>query len=103
MTANATSLHIFVGQLDRCSVDVDYTGSPVGTLKIQGANNKDGTWKDIPTSQADGSVSTTISISAAGGTIFNVAEIAFRYLRVVYTFTSGTGTISAVVNGVDDT
>lgn len=61
-------------------------GSPVGTLKLQ-ASNDDTNWSDI--------TGATFSVSADGNNVFNVADCFYNFVRLVYTRTSGTGTLSA--------
>lgn len=90
MTANITSNAIDARGIQVASVQAIYTGSPVGTLKLQAANNlASPTWVDI----ADSSQ----AISAAGSFVWNINYVGFTTFRLVYTFTSGTGTLSALV------
>jgi hypothetical protein len=67
------------------SVQAIATGAPVGALKLQ--ISLDGTnFVDYPSSSQ--------AVSAAGSFIWNVADVMFRYFRVVYTKTSGTGSLT---------
>lgn len=70
------------------------TGTAVGTMKLQFSNDIITTpaltpvnWTDIP--------SATVAITAASVTGIPITNLCYQYIRVVYTFTSGTGTISA--------
>jgi hypothetical protein len=75
-----------------------FTGSPVGTLKIQGSNDvgTDGigsgvsNWSDIP-----GAI---FSVTASGDAMFNLDATYYNWARLYYTSTSGTGTLTARLN-----
>jgi hypothetical protein len=79
-----------------------FTGAPVGTLKLQGSNDappdanfqfasfSPTNWTDITGSSA--------AVAAAGNVLFNGTGTYYRYVRAVYTFTSGTGSLSVVGN-----
>jgi len=81
-----------VGQEDYGSIYVFWTGSsPVGTLEIQAKNGVNGTYRPLDF----GSV---ISISGASGShdiILN--ELPFTHLKLVYTSSSGSGSMTANV------
>ena len=90
MTASITSEPFSVLTSAFCAVQAVYTGSPVGSLKLQASNSglNSATWVDIP--------GATDAVTAAGSTIFNLAPIGYGYLRLVYTFTSGSGTLEVL-------
>lgn len=72
-------------------VQVSWSGSsPLGTILIQGSC--DGT---IFTTISGGSVAVT---GNTGSALINVTEKGISHLQAVYTTTSGTGTITVVVN-----
>lgn len=73
-----------------CCVQAVFTGSPVGSIKLQ-ISNDSSNWTDYTGSAT--------SISAAGDVAWNLSNIGYRYLRVVYTRTSGTGSLSVTVSG----
>lgn len=78
-----------VGELEQgfgYSVQAVYTGAPVGTLKLQ-ASLDQVTWIDV----ADSSQ----SIAAAGSFLWNVSDVQYPWTRLIYTKTSGTGTLNA--------
>lgn len=80
-------------------------GAPVGTLKLQVSNDPEtndtmpnGIPRPVPTNFAD-LTGTSISVIASDTTVmFNVHDVGYTYVRVVYTRTSGTGTASLVIN-----
>lgn len=82
-------------------VQAAYTGTPTGTLKLQGSGDKfdyaspvqpptPADWNDIKGSQFTISSAGICSWNAGAGTYYN-------YVRLVYTDTSG-GTSTAVLN-----
>lgn len=93
ISASVTSAETSVINLDKASIDVTWTGSaPVGTLTVEATNDeKNEVWRTLD-------MGGTISISGASGAhelIFN--ELPFTAIRLVYTRTSGTGTILAKI------
>ena len=88
MAANVTSLTINLNHMSQFNVQALFTGSPVGAIKIQQSN--DGTnWDDVPAS--------SVSVSAAGSQSWNLYMVGYPWARLVYTRTSGTGTLNATV------
>lgn len=74
------------------AIQAIWTGIPTGAIKLQASNNNGTTWDDIADS------SQTIS-GAAGSFLWNVWQAYYQKIRVVYTFTSDTGSLSVQVNG----
>lgn len=100
--ASANFPAVWLGHVVNFSIQVVFTGTPVGVFKLQASDDQgqpDGgtgtaglatgvtNWTDI----ADSSQ----SISAAGDMTWNYANAGFRFVRVVYTRTSGTGTVTS--------
>jgi hypothetical protein len=102
-TATLTSTPVRLESVDRYSIQAVYTGAPVGSLKLQASNDPlpTGTgaaesvtnWTDITGS--------TEAVAAAGSSLWVDLAAVFQWVRVYYTKTSGTGTLSAriVVKG----
>jgi hypothetical protein len=67
-----------------------FTGTPDGTLKLQ-ISNDDTNWTDYTGSSE--------AISGAGNFAWNIINIGFQYVRLVYTRSSSTGSLSATVSG----
>lgn len=65
-----------------------YTGSTAGTLKLQ-ASVDNITFVDI-----DGS---SVTVSTAGNSLWNVTDVMYGYFRLVFTRTSGTGLLSGEI------
>ncbi len=98
-TASITSDGIWLGNISDFSIQVVFTGSPVGTFKLQASNdmgNEDkgnGGWSSaLVTHWTD--LDSGVAVSAAGNVMFNYRGSGFRYVRLVYTKDSGTGTIT---------
>lgn len=102
MTANRFSTAVNADQYGLVDIQAVWTGSPVGTLFIQTSN-------DVGTTNPDGSVGNinnwttyTGSTQAAGGSAgdfaWHIWATGFKWVRLAYTFTSGTGTLNARVN-----
>lgn len=98
--ASITSEGIWLGHVSDFSIQIVFTGAPVGSFKLQASNDEgredqgNGGWNDDGVNNWSDVSSTTIAISAAGDFIFNYANSGFRWFRVVYTRASGTGTIT---------
>lgn len=83
------------------AIQAVFTGLPTGSLKLQGScdpgkltNNAYGTdvnnWNDIS--------GTTVAISAAGNTLYNMDAQFYKWVRIVYTPSGGTGTLNVRFN-----
>lgn len=93
----------YIQYTDNICFHISATGTPTGIFGIQGSGNRivdfqknvisAGTWVDIPTSQS-GAVS-----GAPNEIIFDLNQLSFPWVRVIYTRTSGTGTANIVVSG----
>lgn len=81
------------------------TGSPVGTLKLQGCNESgsftvgkppsSATWFDVSTANFC-SADSSVSVTASGITqAYNLKDLPCKWIRLVYTRTSGSITVTA--------
>lgn len=98
-TANASSSAINASQTFKASLQAVTTGTVVGTIKIQGSNDVPPSGVQYmgftPTNWSD--LGTATNITTGGGTwLVAQQDICYMWLRAVFTFTSGTGTL--VVN-----
>lgn len=91
LVASVNSSAAEIGSYEGISVQSTYTGTPTGTLKLQCSN--DGvTFSDVPTA--------TVSLAgAAGSTLWNIPDAYYRFVRISYTATSGTGSVTSVLVG----
>jgi hypothetical protein len=82
------------------SVQAIATGSPVGAFKLQASSDSKGPNAREPWASPVNAIDiagSTASISGADEIIWNVTEVAYSWVRVVYTRTSGTGSLTARV------
>jgi hypothetical protein len=96
MGGDYTSSPVYLNQIAMGSIEAVWTGSPVGEIKLQvSVNHKEaanggvavaGTWTDYTNSE--------YSMTTAGSVVWNLSNIGYQYIRVVYTRTSGTGTLN---------
>lgn len=100
MSGNLTSPEIQLNQVYGWSAQFVFTGSPVGTLKVQVSDDPsyvaEGT-TPVPTHWTD-LANSSQSISAAGDITYNANIAFYNWIRFQYVFTSGTGTISGRCN-----
>lgn len=101
--SSVTSVGVDLNQINLSSMQAYWTGSPVGSLKVQvstdnvplglGADPASNVvhWTDYTGS--------SVAISAAGDQLYNMTFVGYRWARLVYTKTSGAGTINATYNG----
>lgn len=88
INSTAVDLDAYIG----FSCQAVFSGSPVGTLKLQISDDilsdcaSVTNWSDYTNS--------SYSLSAAGNYSWNVAQAFYRCMRVVYTKSSGTGTLN---------
>lgn len=82
------------------SVSAQWTGAPMGTLKLQVSNDivelaaSVVNWSDFSGS--------SIAVNGAGDVTYNLANAGYRWTRIVYTKTSGTGTLNAILSAKGD-
>lgn len=99
--ATVTSNGIDLQQLYVASIQAVYTGSPVGTFVVQVSND---IVKIDPSvaNQAANVVNwidysgSSLAISAAGSNMWNLTDMGYRWVRLKYTKTSGTGAVTAI-------
>jgi len=93
-SANITSSQANV-PTDRATFEFNVTGSPVGTVQVQGTVSESN-WTNLPMVGDDGIPVTSIAVSAAVTHHMALKGLCnFVSLRMTYTFTSGTGTVNA--------
>ena len=97
LTGNFNSSAINVLQSDVVDIQCNYTGSPSGTLTIQGS--LDGVnYAAIPF-QSGTSVVTSLTLPTATSPILvNIINAGLKFVRISYTFTSGSGSMDAYIS-----
>jgi hypothetical protein len=100
LTSDATSIQY----MDNICIELVWTGTPTGTFSIEGSLtyqtnsvgtgvSNAGTWVPItltPPPAATGS---------AGSILLDLNQLSFPYIRVKYSPTSGSGTLTATIGG----
>jgi hypothetical protein len=88
MAGTITSSTANIGGYDNVAIQLTWTGTPVGTFAIQASLDATN-WVAL-------TLGTTVSVAGAADTaLIEITMAPYPYLRVVYTATSGTGTLNA--------
>ena len=88
-SSNITSGSRDLGDLQVFSIHCDFTGSTLaGTLALEASND------DSDFAAISGASQT---VSSAASHVFNVVNAAYRYVRLTWTQTGGTGNLTATV------
>lgn len=97
--ATLTSNPIPVNQAYSCSLQISTTGAAAGIAIIQASNDHiPGDYATLQTPMNWSAITgATVTISAAGSVLIPKLDLAYQYIRVVYTNT-GTGTVQAVLS-----
>lgn len=89
MSSSFESAPILLDQIYGFSFQAIFTGSPNGTFKLQSSNDE-GRLADSVTNWTDVADSSQV-ISSAGDITWNFDGCFFKWVKVVYTFSAGTG------------
>lgn len=87
-----TSEPVYVYQIVLLSIQLVFTGTPVGTFSLECSNDEYDSklapqnWTKIAGSAQD--------VTEAGDHTWNIQDAGYRWIRVVYTADSGTGTLT---------
>lgn len=95
-TASSTGPAILIANCVALSVHAVSTGDGIGVVKIQVSNDS---IKDVPTNWSD-LASATIAVTAASSLVLPKIDVCYQFMRLVYTKTSGTGSLSARVKTI---
>jgi len=97
--ANFTSEGYYLGHITNYAVQVVFTGSPVGVLKVQVSCDVGN--PNAPFPHSDDSVQNwvdlsgaTANISGAGTVLMNLVDAGYSWARLAYIHTSGSGSIT---------
>jgi hypothetical protein len=100
MASSFNMTPIWLGHICNFSIQLVFTGAPVGTFKLQ-CSNDPGTAQGPGIPQATGVVNWTdiadsgAPITAAGDLVYQYENAGFPWVRVVYTATSGSGSLTS--------
>lgn len=103
MAGNLSSNGEDVNQIFMFSIQAVFTGAPVGTLKLQVSNDA------VPYAPTGDPASNVVNwvdytgsnsaVNGAGNFMWIVSNGGYRWVRVVYTVSSGTGSMSILYSG----
>ena len=91
MGGNVTSAIAEMDHMGMASIYAAWTGTPTGTLAVQVTVNGV-EWVAPPTAL------TASPAGSAGSVVWTMPDLTWKAIRVVYTRSSGTGTLNAWVN-----
>jgi len=74
---------------DRVSYQIKYTGTPTGTFSVQVSNDEE-TWEDL-------TLSVSVTATGSADNHFIDCETGASFIRLVYTASSGAGTLQAIL------
>jgi hypothetical protein len=92
LSSDWTSEPVYIYQIVALAIQLVFTGSPVGNFTLQCSNDEYSSnlapqnWTTL-----DGSAQ---SITEAGNHTWNIQDAGYRWIRVVYTRTSGSGNLT---------
>jgi hypothetical protein len=98
-TATLTSQITEIRGFDNISYEADFTGTPTGTFSVQVSNsydpvtNPNATFVILPLSP------TPVASGSSGVVGIDINQSGFKWIKLVYTNTSGSGTLNAYVSG----
>lgn len=93
MSSNITSSMVDLSKTDGYSVYAKWTGSPVGVIELRAS--LDGI-NFVPISGS------ATNVNSAGDALWEITTAFYDKIIVVYTATSGTGTLNVQINGKGD-
>ena len=95
MNATITGNAINVESMVNVGLILVYAGAaPTGTFSVQYSNAVVPNAAAIPSTSWVTDASLDKAITASGSHITKIVDCGFKWMRLIYTFTSGTGTIS---------
>lgn len=104
-SGNLVSSPVWLDQIYGIALQAVFTGSPTGTVKLQGSVDQGPsnaaltsnpalassiTWNDISGSSQ--------AVTGAGTVTWNFNGVFYKWVRVSYTASSGTGTLTVTIN-----
>lgn len=98
MAGDITGPAYDIRQQDNCSIQLNFTGAPVGTFNIQGSldyypdTNSAGNWIAVTFATPP------VASGSAGQILLDMNQLSFPWIRIMYSRTSGTGTLDAYIS-----
>jgi len=101
LSTNQTLEPVWLGHIAQYAVQLAFTGSPNGSFKLQASNDKGrinsatnvvqvsdlAVWTDITGS--------TALVTAAGDIMWDAENIGYNWVRIIWTATSGSGSLTS--------
>lgn len=92
LAASVTSTEVNVVNMDKASIYVDWSGNSIdGVLAVEAKNSEHGEWFELDFGSA------ILINGASGDHVLILNELPHHTIRVTYTRTAGTGTITATL------
>ena len=97
MATNVQTEGFLIENISGYSVEASWTGAPTGKLYIQvsNASSKPTQWITIESSLVDTSDADHLTNKFH---LWNTTQAAYRWMRVVYVFTSGDGSLNLIIS-----
>jgi hypothetical protein len=92
MSGNLTSKVTDISHMDNVSIQLNWTGTPTGTFAVQGSLDQ-ANWVSLALSPTPGAA------GAAGNILLDLNQLSFPYIRTIYTASSGSGSLDAIISG----
>lgn len=89
MGSNINGSSVDISEVRGYAVHFIWTGTPTGDVSVE-ASNDNSNFTQVYTAATGG---------AAGQSLTNQPNVAYRYIRVKYTRSSGTGTLDTYISG----
>lgn len=92
---------VWLGHIAQYALQLVFTGSPVGTFKLQASNDVGHIDSAGSSMQVSGITNWTdvtgsaVAVSAAGNVMWNAENVGYTWVRVVWTYTSGSGSLTS--------
>lgn len=100
--ASSTTLKpVWLGHIAQYAIQLVFTGTPQGNFKLQASNDKGNIDASGSANQEAGISNWTdvadsaVTVSAAGDIMWNAENIGYNWVRVVWTQTGSTGTLTS--------
>lgn len=99
MAADIESEAVLLDQIFGYAAQCRWTGSPSGTLKLQASCQIIHSGETITDWDDVSGASVTVESVSTNGTLFNADAQFYKYFRVIFDRTGGTGSLTVTYNG----
>jgi hypothetical protein len=102
LSVSQESEPVWLGHIANFSIQVVFSGSPQGNFKLQMSNDEGNPTaareadRDYQISNWTDIADSAFTVNAAGDVAWNYRDCGFRWVRVVWTHTGGSGTITSI-------